>query len=65
MIQDTKEKRTVVDSDESYAKVFICLGRDAVGHHLRKCLICERVFLRQESFEHSKVPCHPSASTAN
>jgi hypothetical protein len=59
MIQD-KEKRTGAGSDESYAKVFICLGQD-----LRKCLICEQAFSRQESFEHSKFPCQPPASTAN
>ena len=60
MIQDTNETRACVGSDESYAKVFICLGQD-----LRKCLICERVFSRQESFEHSKFPCQPPASSAN
>ena len=60
MIQDTNETRAGVGSDESYAKVFICLGQD-----VRKCLICEQVFSRRESFEHSKFHCQPPVSTAN
>ncbi len=60
MIQDTTETRGGVGNGESYSKVFI-----AIAHDVRKCLICERVFSRQASFEHSKFPCHPPASTAN
>ena len=49
-------------ADESYSKVFIVCGEGALW---RKCLICEQVFSQQESFEHSKFPCQPPASTAN
>jgi len=62
MIQSTKEKRTGAGNDESYSKVFIVCGE---GASLRKWLICERLFSRQDSFEHSKFPCQPPASTAN
>lgn len=48
--------------DEGYTKVFIVCGEGASS---RKCLICEQVFSRQESFEHSKLPCQPLASTAD
>jgi hypothetical protein len=48
--------------DEQYAKVFMACGEGAL---LRKCLICEKVFSRADSFEHSKFPCHPPVSTAN
>ncbi len=49
-------------ADESYSKVFIVCGEGASS---RKCLICDQVFSRQESFEHSKFPCHAPASNAN
>lgn len=48
--------------DEQYSKVFIVCGEGAL---LRKCLICERVFSRQDSFVHSKFPCHPPTPTAD
>ncbi|GEM_PF-3115116 len=62
MTQDTKDKRIGAGNDESYSKVFVVCGG---GASLRQCLICERVFSRQDSFEHSKFPCHPPAPTAN
>jgi hypothetical protein len=62
MTQDTKDRRIGAGSDESYSKVFIVCGE---GAQLRKCLICETFFSRQDSFEHSKFPCHPSAPTPN
>jgi hypothetical protein len=62
MTQDTMDRRIVAGKDESYTKPFVVCGE---GAQLRKCLICERVFSRQDSFEHSKFPCHPLASTAN
>ncbi|HEV2397463.1 MAG TPA: hypothetical protein VGS27_11020 [Candidatus Sulfotelmatobacter sp.] len=40
--------------DEKVAKVFIVVGEDT-----RKCLVCDQLFTRQESFEHSKVTCYP------
>jgi hypothetical protein len=48
--------------DEQYTKVFMVCGE---GAELRKCLICEQVFSRRDSYEHSKFPCHPVGSTAN
>jgi hypothetical protein len=62
MTQDIEDRRIGAGNDESYSKVFIVCGD---GASLRKCLICERVFSRQESFEHSKFPCQPLAPTAN
>ena len=62
MTQDTMDRRIAAGADESYSKVFVVCGE---GAQLRKCLICERVFSRQESFEHSKFPCHPPTPTAN
>lgn len=48
--------------DEQYAKVFMACGE---GAQLRKCLICEQVFSRRDSFEHSKCPCHPAVPAAS
>ena len=59
---NSEARRTMAFEDERYSKVFIACGEGAM---LRKCLICERVFSRQDSFEHSKFPCHPPVSTAN
>jgi hypothetical protein len=54
-----KRIKAVAD-DERVGKVFI-----ALADGMRKFLICEKVFSRQESFEHSKFPCHPPVSAAN
>jgi hypothetical protein len=40
--------------DESVKKVFIVVGENA-----RKCLICEQLFTREGSLDHSKITCHP------
>jgi hypothetical protein len=31
----------------------------------RRCLICEKTYSRQESYEHSKTVCYPPASSTN
>jgi len=49
-------------ADEQYTKVFIVVGEDALS---RECLICEQVYSRQGSYEHSRTICHPPASSAN
>jgi hypothetical protein len=49
-------------ADERYTKVFIVCGEDA---QLRRCLICEQVYSRQASCEHSKTVCYPPRSSAN
>jgi hypothetical protein len=49
-----------VANDERVAKVFIVIGEDA-----RKCLICNRVLSKRESFEHSNTICFPPASVMN
>jgi hypothetical protein len=41
-------------NDESVGKVFCVVGQNA-----RKCLICEQLFTRQGSFEHSTITCYP------
>ena len=48
-----------MNHDESVGKVFIVVGEDA-----RKCLICEQLFTRQESFEHSMLICYPHTNVA-
>ncbi len=62
MTQDIMDRRIEAGNDESYSKVVVVCGEGASS---RKCLICERLFSRQDSFEHSKFPCHPPAPTAN
>jgi len=59
MTQPTVENR-VHWHDEHVAKVFVVVGEDA-----RRCLACDQIFTRQESFHHSQVPCYPPASDAN
>jgi len=41
-------------ADEGYSKVFIVVGDDT-----RRCLVCDQLFTRQQSYEHSKVTCYP------
>ncbi len=60
MIRETTGKQSGTVVDERVAKVFIVTGED-----IRKCLICERAFSREASYEHSKKICYPSASNAN
>jgi hypothetical protein len=31
----------------------------------RKCLICDRLFSRQASYEHSRTICYPPSSSLN
>lgn len=58
MTPDGTDKRfPAVAADERVGKVFAVVSDD-----LRMCLICEQVFTRQSSFEHSKFPCHPASS---
>lgn len=59
---NSEARRTRAFEDERYSKVFVACGKGAL---LRKCLICEKVFSREHSFEHSKFPCRPPASTEN
>lgn len=47
-------------ADEKVAKVFLVVGDD-----LRKCYICDQLFTRQDSYEHSKVTCYPPVSHMN
>ena len=42
--------------DESEGKVFLVVSVDT-----RRCLVCDELFTRQGSFQHSMVICHPSA----
>jgi len=46
--------------DEKVGKVFVVVSDDT-----RRCLICDQLFTRQGSFEHSKVTCYPPGSGAN
>ena len=65
MTQDTEDRGIGAGNDESYSKVFVVCGEGAQLRRLRRCLICDQVFSRQDSFEHSKFPCNPPSSTAN
>lgn len=46
--------------DERVAKVFVVVSEDT-----RRCLICDQLFSRQRSFEHSKTICYPPVSSGN
>jgi len=35
-----------------------------VGQRVRKCLVCEELFTRRASAEHSKVICYPAVPDA-
>ena len=60
MIPLTTGKKTgVVAHDEAVGKVFIVVGDE------RRCLICDQLFTRQRSFEHSKTICYAPASATN
>jgi len=61
MIPDRTGKRIApVSDDEKIAKVFV-----VVAGNTRRCLICDQLFTRQCSFEHSKTICYPPASAMN
>ena len=53
---------------EAYTKVFLVLPDDTTADgevSRRQCLICNRIFSRQESYEHSMTICYPPASSMN
>ena len=61
MIQNgTAKQGGAVRCDESVGKVFVVVAEDA-----RRCLACDQLFTKRESFHHSQVPCYPAASNAN
>lgn len=60
MIPENTGKQIGTVADERVAKVFIVVGDDT-----RRCLICEKLFSRRASFEHSTTICYPPASSAN
>lgn len=47
-------------ADEKVGKVFVVVSNDT-----RRCLLCDQLFTRQDSFVHSKTTCHPLASGTN
>lgn len=51
---DAQENCTAAVPTDQVGKVFRVVGRQ-----LRKCLICEQVFARQDSAEHASVACWP------
>jgi len=61
MIKKTKgEQARVAVRDEIVGKVFIVVDVDT-----RRCLVCDQLFTRQESREHSMTICYPPLSSAN
>ena len=58
MIRKTKGKQTgLVARDETVGKVFIVVDVDT-----RRCLICDQLFTRLESREHSMIVCYPPSN---
>jgi hypothetical protein len=62
MIKDRKDIRIAgsVQRDR-IGKVFLVVSTD--GLMLRRCLVCEVVFTRQEAREHYAARCEPSQQT--
>lgn len=61
MVQDGASDSFIAPAnDEKVAKIFIVIADD-----VRQCLICDRMFSRNESFQHSKTICYPPDSNAN
>ena len=54
---DSDRQVRAVAHDERVGKVFLVVADD-----MRQCLICDRVFSRQASFEHSTSICYPAPS---
>ncbi len=52
-IREAQKTRRSARADQ-VGKVFI-----VVGQEVRQCLVCECVFTRRASCEHSTVPCMP------
>jgi hypothetical protein len=53
--ESTGKQIGIVSHDETVGKVFIVVSDDT-----RRCAVCDQLFTRQASFEHSKLPCYPS-----
>ena len=61
MIQDhTVTQIGAVRRDETVGKVFVVVREDT-----RRCLVCDQLFTRRGSFDHSQLTCYPPASNAN
>jgi hypothetical protein len=57
MIKDSKSNRSEAVVRDQIGKVFLVVSTD--GLMLRRCLICEGVFTREEAREHFRVACYP------
>jgi len=55
MFNHTFKVSGVAAKDESVGKVFLVISVDT-----RKCLVCDQLFTREDSFQHSMVTCYPS-----
>lgn len=49
-----------VRQDETIGKVFVVVNDDT-----RRCLVCDQLFTRHGSFEHSKMICYPLNAAMN
>ena len=54
---DKNERGAACARTDQVGKVFV-----VVGQRVRKCLVCEELFTRRASAEHSKVICYPAVS---
>jgi hypothetical protein len=52
---DKNERGAACAPTDQVGKVFV-----VVGQQVRKCLVCEELFTRRASAEHSKVICYPT-----
>jgi hypothetical protein len=46
--------------DDRVGKPFLVME-----HGVRKCVVCQQLFTRQEAFRHSRVVCCPSEENSN
>jgi hypothetical protein len=56
---DKNERGAACARTDQVGKVFV-----VVGQRVRQCLVCEELFTRRASAEHSKVICYPTVSGA-
>jgi hypothetical protein len=54
-VTDKNEGVAACARTDQIGKVFV-----VVGQWVRKCLVCEELFTRRASAEHSKVICYPA-----
>jgi len=54
-MSSSETEPTLPSQDDRVGKPFLVTEQD-----MRKCLVCEQLFTRQEAPRHSRVVCYPS-----